>query len=207
MKNSSPSFVYWLNDTLYLNITNSCSNNCWFCFRNFKQGISNFNLKLTSEPNAAAITASLKNVMLTKRWKETVFCGFGEPTSSLDVLLEIAHWMKTNYPRTSIRLDTNGHGYVLNKNRDVAKEMKAAGVGFASVSLNGYDEQTYSDNCRPSFDCAFQAVIDFVNKAKSEFPIEITAVRLPEVNIERIKAIADDLGVPFRIREYISCFW
>ena len=207
MKNSSPSFVYWLNDSLYLNITNQCSNHCWFCFRNFKQGISDFNLKLTSEPDAAAIVLSLKNTMLTRRWKETVFCGFGEPTYRLDVLLEIAHWIKTNYPGTSIRLDTNGHGYALNKNRDVAKEMKAAGVGFASVSLNGHDEQTYSDNCRPSFDCAFQAVIDFVNKAKFEFPIEITAVRLPEVNIERIKAIADAVGVPFRIREYIPCFW
>ncbi|HTY74271.1 MAG TPA: metallo cofactor biosynthesis protein, partial [Candidatus Nanoarchaeia archaeon] len=65
MKNSSPSFVYWLNDSLYLNITNKCSNHCWFCFRNFKQGISDFNLKLTSEPDAAAIVVSLKNTMLT----------------------------------------------------------------------------------------------------------------------------------------------
>jgi TatD family-associated radical SAM protein len=207
VKNSNPNLVYWLGNSLYLNITNQCPNHCWFCFRNFKQGISNFNLKLTEEPDAKAIIAALKEVLLTKRWNEAVFCGFGEPTSRLDVLLEVTRWMKTSHPSLPIRVDTNGQGYMLNKGRDVAKELKAAGVGFASVSLNGYDEQTYAENCRPSFDGGFEAVLDFVKKAKREFPVEVTAVRIPEVDIAKVKAVAEALDVPFRVREYIPCFW
>jgi TatD family-associated radical SAM protein len=123
------------------------------------------------------------------------------------VLLEVTHWMKTSHPSLPIRLDTNGQGYMLNKGRDVAKELKAAGVGFASVSLNGYDEQTYAENCRPSFAGAFETVLDFVKRAKQEFPVEITAVRMPEVDIAKVKAVAGELCVPFRVREYVQCFW
>jgi TatD family-associated radical SAM protein len=207
VKNSEPSLVYWLGNSLYLNITNQCSNHCWFCFRNFKQGIDDFNLKLTAEPGAEAVIAALKGALLTRRWNEAVFCGFGEPTSRLDVLLKAARWMKTNHPYLAIRLDTNGQGYALNKGRDVAKELKAAGVCFASVSLNGYDEQTYAENCRPSFGDAFEAVLDFIKRAKREFPVEVTAIRMPEVDITRIRAVAEGLGVPFRIRDYFPCFW
>lgn len=207
MKNSDPSLVYWIGNSLYLNITNQCSNHCWFCFRNFKQGISDFNLKLTAEPDSATVIAALKEALPTRRWNEAVFCGFGEPTSRLSVLLEVARWMKMNQPSLPIRLDTNGQGYALNKGRDVAKELKVAGVGSASVSLNGYDEQTYAENCRPSFSAAFEAVLDFIKRAKREFPVEVTAVRMPEVDIAMVKAVAEGLGVPFRVRDYIPCFW
>ena len=207
MKNDEPSLVYWLGNSLYLNITNQCSNNCWFCFRNFKSGVGGFNLKLEAEPDAATVTAALTKVLPTRRWSEAVFCGFGEPTSRLDVLLEVARWLKANYPMLPIRLDTNGHGYFLNKDRDVAKELKTAGVSFASVSLNGYNEQTYTENCRPSFNGAFEVVLDFIRRTKQKLPIEITAVRMPEVDITEVEAIAEKLGVPFRIREYTPCFW
>ena len=207
VKNSKPSLVYWLGASIYLNITNQCSNQCWFCFRNFKKGVGNFNLKLTAEPDLTAVIAALKEVLPNRRWNEAVFCGFGEPTSRLDLLLHVARWIKANYPLLSIRLDTNGHGYALNKGREVAAELKAAGVSFASVSLNGYDEQTYAENCRPNLDGAFYAVLTFVQKAKCEFPVEVTAVRMPEVDITRVKLVAEGLGVPFRIREYIPCFW
>jgi TatD family-associated radical SAM protein len=205
--NSEPSIVYWIGNSLYLNITNQCSNSCWFCFRNFKQGVGDFNLKLTSEPDTNAIIAALKEALPKKWWNEVVFCGFGEPTSRLDVLLEVVLWIKTNHPSLPIRLDTNGQGYVLNKGRDVAKELKAAGVDSASVSLNGYDEQTYAENCRPSIGGSFEAVLDFVRRTKHEFPVEVTAIRMPEVDIARVKTVADGLEVPFRVRDYIPCFW
>jgi GTP 3',8-cyclase len=207
LKNSEPSLVYWIGNRLYLNITNQCSNQCWFCFRNFKQGIGDFNLKLTAEPDPATVIAALKEALPTRRWNEAVFCGFGEPTSRLDVLLEVTCWMKLNQPSLPIRLDTNGQGYALNRGIDVVKELKAAGVGFASVSLNGYDEQTYTENCRPGCGGTFEAVLHFVKRAKHEFPVEVTAIRMTEVDIARVKAVAEGLGVPFRVREYIPCFW
>jgi TatD family-associated radical SAM protein len=207
VSHKEPSVVYWLGNSLYLNITNQCSNRCWFCFRNFKKGVGDFNLKLTKEPTTAEIIVQLQQALSTRRWNEVVFCGFGEPTSRLDVLLEIARWIKTNYPALPIRLDTNGHGYVLNRDREVAKELKAAGISSVSVSLNGHDEQTYAENCKPTFSGAFEAVFDFVRKATLYLEVEVSAVRMPEVDIEKVKIVVEGLGVPFRVRDYIPCFW
>jgi cyclic pyranopterin phosphate synthase len=209
VREEKPRTVYWLDNSLYLNITNQCSNNCWFCFRNFKQGVGGFNLKLESEPTKAEVTAELESALALRRWREVVFCGFGEPTARLDVLLEVARWIRKRCGGSvAVRVDTNGHGYVLNKGRDVAEELLAAGVSKVSVSLNGFDEASYAENCRPSFDGGFAAVLEFVRKAKDVgLLVEVSAVRMPEVDVEKVRAVAESLGVPLRVREYIPCFW
>jgi cyclic pyranopterin phosphate synthase len=201
--------AYWLDNSLYLNITNKCSNDCWFCFRNFKQGVGGFNLKLEREPTTAEVKAELEAALPLRQWGEVVFCGFGEPTARLDVLLEVARWLRERCGGSvPLRVDTNGHGYVLNKGRDVAEELRDAGVSSVSVSLNGYDEASYAENCRPQFEGGFAAVLDFVKKAKrAGLLVEVSAVRMPEINVEKVKAVAESLGVPLRVREYIPCFW
>lgn len=204
---AEPKTVYWLGNSLYLNITNRCSNNCWFCFRNFKKGVGDFNLKLTDEPSASTIVAELEKVFVPGRWTEVVFCGFGEPTERLELLLEVAQWIHEKCPTIKIRLDTNGHGYILNKGKNVVQELKAAGVQSVSVCLNGHDEESYRENCRPSFAGAFEAVLNFVRQAKAEMDVEVSAVRMPEVEVEKVKAATASLGVKFRVREYIPCFW
>ena len=136
----------------------------------------------------------MEEVLAPKRWSEVVFCGFGEPTERLDLLLKIAKWIRKRCPDLPIRLDTNGHGYALNKGRDVIKELKAAGVTSVSVSLNGHNEETYLENCRPTFSGAFETILDFIRKAKREMDVEISAVRMPEVDLQKVKAVADALG-------------
>ncbi len=208
IRNEKPAIVYWLDNSLYLNITNQCSNQCWFCFRNYKQGIDSFNLKIAREPKSDEVISELEGVLPMRRWNEVVFCGFGEPTSRLDVLLEVAKWIKMHFPTIPIRLDTNGHGCVLNDNRDVASELKEAGFSKVSVSLNGQNQEVYDENCIPTFDGAFEAVLDFIKMVKAnELNVEVSAVRIPEVDIQKVKKIAESLGVSFRVREYIPCFW
>ena len=203
-----PRITYWLDNSLYLNITNTCSNKCWFCFRNFKNGVGNFNLKLEKEPTATKIKAEVKKASPLKRWSEVVFCGFGEPTARLDALLEIVRWIRERGGSMPIRVDTNGHGYALNKGRDVAEEMRIAGVSSVSVSLNGHDETSYAENCRPEFSGSFAAVLEFVKKAKKTgLDVEVSAVRMPEVNMDKIRIVTESLGVPLRIRDYVPCFW
>jgi GTP 3',8-cyclase len=156
VRNEKPRTVYWLDETLYLNITNRCSNNCWFCIRNFKKGVGGFNLKLEQEPSAAAVLEELENEVTLRRWNEIVFCGFGEPTARLDVLLQVTRWIRKRFAGAfMIRLNTNGQGYILNKGRHVSEELKVAGVNKVSVSLNGYDAETYNANCRPEYADAF----------------------------------------------------
>ena len=151
----------------------------------------------------------METALALKRWSEAVFCGFGEPTARLDVLLEVARWIRERYGGSvPIRVDTNGHGYLLNKGRDVAEELRAAGVSGVSVSLNGHDEASYAENCRPEFGGGFAAVVDFVKKAKKAgVDVEVSAVRMPEVDMEKVRAVAASLGVPLRVRDYIPCFW
>ena len=152
VREEKPRTVYWLGDNLYLNITNKCSNNCIFCIRNFKNGVANFNLKLNEEPSVAAILSELEQVLHARNWKEIVFCGFGEPTHRLNCLLQITRWIRQHYGKPLIiRVNTNGHGCMLNQGRNVAKELKTAGVNKVSVSLNASDEETYNEVCKPEF--------------------------------------------------------
>jgi TatD DNase family protein len=169
--------------------------------------VGGFNLKHKQEPTSATILAELEEALARRQWSEVVFCGFGEPTERLDLLLEVARWIRKRCPSIPIRLDTNGHGAVLNRGREVAKELKAAGVTSASVSLNGFNEETYRENCRPSFPGAFEVVLEFVRAAKPEIEVEVSAVRMTEVDLQKVKAVADALGVKFRVRDYIPCFW
>ncbi|MEM3673424.1 MAG: TatD family nuclease-associated radical SAM protein [Candidatus Bathyarchaeia archaeon] len=204
----SPSVVYWLGNTLYLNITNKCHNNCYFCLRNFMNGVSGFNLKLQKEPSVDDVIRELQNFINLKNWREIVFCGFGEPTERLDCLLEVTRWIKRYYGKiVDVRLDTNGQCFLLNENRDVLRELKEAGINRISVSLNAHNKETYNQICRPAFNNAFESILDFVRKVKENFDVEITAVALPEVDIAKVEEISREFGVRFRLREYIGGFW
>jgi TatD DNase family protein len=207
-QNQKPKTVYWLDNTLYLNITNKCSNACFFCFKHFKSGVGGFNLKLPQDPSVEQITKELSEVLHMRNWSEIVFCGFGEPTARLGVLLDVARWIRANYGRlVPIRVDTNGHGYYLNPGRDVAAELKAAGITKVSVSLNAGDSETYMEICKPTFAGSYEAVLDFICRAKGVLAVEATAVRMPEVNVAKAEAKARELGVKFKVREYIPCFY
>jgi len=202
----SPSVVYWLGNNLYLNITNRCPNNCYFCLRKFKDDIEGFNLKLRREPSSNEVIKKLQEVINRKNWREVVFCGFGEPLERLDCVLEVTRWIKKHSGKI-VRIDTNGQGYLLNKERRVIKELKEAGVDKISVSLNAHEKETYDQVCKPAFENAFENVLEFIEKAREEFDVEITTVTIQEVNIPKVREIARKLGVGFRIREYIPCFW
>jgi TatD family-associated radical SAM protein len=204
----APRTVYWLGNKLYLNITNKCSNKCYFCLRNFRNGVGGFNLKLAKEPSINEIIEELQDVINLKNWSEIVFCGFGEPLERLDCLIEVCKWIRRYYGKPiSIRIDTNGQGYLINKGREVIRELKEAGVDKISVSLNAHNKETYNQICKPAFQESFESVLEFVEKAREKFETEITAVTIPEVDISMVEKIAREMGVKFRLREYIPCSW
>jgi TatD family-associated radical SAM protein len=202
-----PSVVYWLGNSLYLNITNRCSNSCYFCLRKLKKGIQEFNLKLEKEPTTEEVIDELQQVITRKNWSEVVFCGFGEPLERLDLILKVTQWVKKQSWNT-VRVDTNGQGYLLNKGRDVVRELKEGDVNKVRVSLNAQDKKTYNQICRPFFEDAYEKVLEFIKKAKKEdLETEATAVRIPEVDLTKVKELAENMGIKFSVREYIPCFW
>jgi len=206
-RRNKPATVYWLDNKLYLNITNKCSNHCLFCIRNFQAGVGGFILKLPEEPSIDRVITDLEEVSNTKNWTEAVFCGFGEPTERLDCLLEIARWLRRRYGKSlHIRVNTNGQGQLLNPGRQVAKELKAAGVDKLSISVNAHNESLYNEVCRPKLKNAYVTVLEFINSAKQELETEITAVTTPEVDIQKVEKLAEEMGVKSRTRPYIQCF-
>jgi len=202
----APSIVYWLGENLYLNITNRCSNDCYFCFRKYKNGIDRFNLKLNAEPSTDNIIKQTASLLHKKQWREIVYCGFGEPLTRLDTVLEVTKQLKTTCT-LPIRITTNGQAYLINEDRNVIEELKEAGVDKLSVSLNAHNKETYNLVCKPTLDNAFDSVLEFISKASAHIDTEITAVTIPEVNVSEIEALAINLRVKLRIRQYEQFFW
>jgi TatD family-associated radical SAM protein len=161
---------------------------------------------LQREPSTKNIIQELQQALDKSTRKEVVFCGFGEPTTRLDTVIEVNKFIKNRYQNPT-RLDTNGLGYRLNPERDVVNELKNASLDRVCVSVNAYTKELYNSICKPRFDDAFDSVLYFLKRAKDEFDTEITAVTLDEVNMNKMTQFAKKLGVRFRKRQYIPTFY
>ena len=176
----NPSLVYWLKNNLYFNLTNKCSNNCYFCLRRFRQGLLGFNLKLNKEPSVKQVLFELQKVLNKQNWQEFIFCGFGEPLERLDGILEISNWIRKIYGKcATVRINTNGQGYLLNTGRNVILELKDAGIKKVSVSLNAHNKELYNQICNPQFKNAFESILDFIKQAKQHLEVEISTLTIP----------------------------
>jgi TatD DNase family protein len=140
----------------------------------------------------------LRAVGDAKRYREIVFCGYGEPTLRLDVIKAVAAELKKT--GTKVRLNTNGHGDLINK-RSIASELKGLIDSF-SVSLNTDTEKAYNDLCRSEFGSAgYAAVKEFIRSGLANgITVDVTFLDLPGVDMERCRKIAADLGAKFRQR-------
>jgi TatD family-associated radical SAM protein len=102
--------------------------------------------------------------------------------------------VKKYHAAIKIRVDTNGQAQLFYKDRNVIDELKRAGVDRVSVSLNAHNQQIYDQFCKPEFENAYTAVLNFIEAAKEEFDTEVTAVTIPEAGLLRIEQIASDWG-------------
>jgi TatD DNase family protein len=187
--------AYQIRDALYLNITNRCTNKCSFCIKFHSDYVKGHNLRLSEEPSEAAVKNAIGD---PSQYKEIVFCGYGEPLLRIDLVKNVAAWIKQN--RGKVRINTNGHGNLIH-GRNILQELKGI-VDSISISLDAHDEETYNKICRPVFKNAFREVLNFIKKAKKVIPeVRVTVVTLEGVDIDKCKKIAEDLGVGFRIRK------
>ena len=200
----SNTFAYALGDNLYLNLTNRCPCSCTFCVRNEQDGITKEqSLWLDREPTAAEVITAIEQHDLSK-YKELVFCGFGEPTEALPCLLEVAKHIKTTTDK-KIRLNTNGLGDLVNKKPIAA--LLAPYIDIVSVSLNAPEKAEYLTLCRPSFgEGSFEAMLTFAGSCKEAgMTVFFTVVDiLGAEKIEACRILAAQKGIPLRIREVIE---
>ncbi len=191
-------YVYKIRNSLYINLTNRCTNNCVFCPRIKNPTVKGYNLRISKEPSAIEIIKKIDN---PKKYDEIVFCGYGEPTLRLQVVKKIAKWVKENKGKT--RLNTNGHGNII-AGRDITSDLKNL-FDIISISLNFHNKELYIKNCKPIFGKkTWDELLDFIRKIKNTCPnVIITAIEgYKGVNIIKCNGIAKKLRVKFRKRTY-----
>ena len=198
--------TYEYHNSLYVNITNRCSNACVFCVRTKHDNVNGKDdLWLDREPSIEEIKADFEKRDLSK-YDEIVFCGYGEPTERFDDLIEIARWIKSKKPDSVIRINTNGQANLIN-GRDVTPELDGA-IDIIGISLNASNAKEYQDICKSRYgEESFEALQDFAKRAKDYVKLVVFSVvdkTIPESDIEICRKIAEDCGVMFRLREYIE---
>ncbi|HAH79156.1 MAG TPA: radical SAM protein [Ruminococcaceae bacterium] len=192
---------YGIADKLYLNLTNRCNNNCTFCLRRGKRGIAGYDLRLKEDPTAEAVNRSLDRLNLQK-YAELVYCGFGEPTLALDVLLKSARHVRES-SRIPIRLNTNGLANLAYQT-DITPKLHGL-VDTVSISLNAKNAREYNRLCRPAYgEAAFGGLLDFARRCAGQVPkVVFTVVDiLPGADIEACRKIAREAGAELRVRRY-----
>ena len=194
--------TYNIKNSLYLNITNHCTNRCDFCIRDHGTGLY-ASLKLEREPALDEILGDVLSQNLHK-YKEIVFCGYGEPTSRLYDLLAICKKLR-EVTDTPIRLNTNGHASLIS-GEDTAPMFKGL-IDVVSISMNAADPDTYYQLCHPKFgEDTYVGVLKFAREISKYVPkVVLTAVEstIQPDDVDRCRRIAADLGAEFRLREYI----
>lgn len=193
-------YVYKYGNSMYINLTNRCTNACTFCIRNVHPGIGGYDLRLKREPDAQEIIAELEKEAAIEK---AVFCGFGEPTMRLEVLLEVAKYLKGR--GVGVRLDTNGQGSAYSA-YDITPRLKGL-IDTVSISLNAPDALGYQELCRSIYgEAAFGHVLDFARGCIAqgiETVFTVVDVIGPQ-QIEESKRIAEGIGAKFRVRKYIE---
>ena len=192
---------YKIRNSLYLNLTQRCTADCSFCTRLTRPVVQGYNLKLDREPTAKEVWESIDNV---KSYDEIVFCGFGEPTLRLDVVKEVAQKIKDAGGR--VRLNTNGHGNVINK-RNILPELSGL-IDEISVSLNTDTSEAYDEICRPLpmfRNGIYDKIKEFITEAKKHIPeVQATIVtHQKDVDENQCEDIVNkEFGVKYRARRY-----
>lgn len=189
--------AYRIRDSLYLNITNRCTNRCSFCAKFEDFTVKGHYLLLDHEPGSREVLAAIGSA---EGCTEIVFCGYGEPLLRLDLIKEVAAELKKR--NFSIRINTDGQANLVN-GRNILPELSGL-VDTISVSLNAADAATYAKLCNPKHgEAAFTAVCDFIKEAGKHIPhVVASAVTVPGLDIGPIRELAQSLGAEFREREY-----
>ena len=198
--------TYVVENGLYINMTNRCTNRCDFCIRKNGDGAyGSDSLWLDREPTKEEVWEAIV-ASGAEKYREIVFCGYGEPTCRLDDMLWVCDQIRQYYPAMKIRLNTNGHASLIH-GHDVASRFFGR-FDIISISLNAPSAAEYDAICHSRFgEQAFGGMFEFAKAVKAYVPqVVFSVVRqfLSPNALEQSKALCDEIGVALKVREYIS---
>jgi len=214
--------TYFVKNGMYLNITNWCSNNCIFCFRNSqerKYNYKDYNLNFFEDPSEKDIFEDILKKSQGKNFEEIVYCGIGEPLYRLDdVILSLTPKLKKIFSKP-LRINTNGHSKLLFPGRDISQELVDVGINKFSISLNAENFWLYNKICRPKYinnimdDVVYSSLCEFIKEcvSKSRLEVELSILEfsegilpegIPVPNLKECGKIAKDFGTGIIVRKY-----
>lgn len=197
--------TYTIDDQLYVNLTNRCSNRCDFCIRQNGDTVGDSgSLWLKGgEPTQEQVIADILGRDL-KKFRDLVFCGYGEPTERLDVLLAAAKAVRA-VSSIPIRINTNGQADLI-LGRRTAPELKGL-IDVVSISLNASDADKYDKICHSRFGKqAFDALLAYAADCKAYVPHVVFSVVdcIGPEEVEKCRTVAQRVGVEYRVRKMIN---
>ena len=195
--------IYMFEGTPYFNLTNKCPCSCTFCIRDRLKTMGEAeSMWHRTQPTFAEVKAAI-DVFDFSRFETAVFCGYGEPTNELELLLKTAEYLKKTYPNLKLRLNTNGLSDLINKT-STAKEI-CKNIDIVSISLNATTSEKYDEITRNIFkDKAFDAMLKFTSDCVN-YCLNVTMSVVDvigEEEIEKARKICEKTGSKFRVREF-----
>lgn len=189
--------------SLYINMTNRCPCDCTFCLRQNKDHVFNSSsLWLDREPTVKEICDSIDAVDIEK-YKELVFCGYGEPTERLSELLEVAAYVKSRWD-IKTRINTNGLADLICSEK-TAHKLRGL-IDTVSISLNATNKEDYFKLVRPKFGIkSYDAMLSFAKDCTKYVPevvMTVVDVVTTKEEQERSREICEAVGAILRIRPY-----
>lgn len=205
--------VYTLENKIYINLTNHCTNDCIFCLRKDKDDVCGQTLWLDSEDfTHEDVIVQYDEIIRGAKEQgiqyanEVVFCGYGEPLLKFDILKKVAGYIKEKSPKTKIRINTNGHANFIYK-KNVVPELVGL-IDEISVSLNGATSDEYDELSQPKFENAYEEVKKFIKCCSDSGIHTITSVvdgyKGRRLDISACAKVAKGLGADLRVREWIQ---
>ena len=189
---------------MYVNLTNKCSNGCDFCVRNERTSYyGNYLWLRNGDPTVEKVISAANGFGDLTRFKEVVFCGFGEPTYKVAEMTALCDFFHEKGLKT--RLNTNGQGNLINK-RDITPELKGK-IDFVNVSLNASCVEKYQPICRSQFgEAGFAGLVEFAKLCRRNgIACRFSIVDcIGEAEVEACKRLAQSVNVPLYVRAYIT---
>ncbi len=196
--------LYEVHDNLYVNMTNKCPCACTFCLRQTRDEMNNSgSLWLDREPSVDEVIDEFSKFDIS-RYKEIVFCGFGEPTERLDDVLKVCRFIKDTYDNKTIRINTNGLADLIHE-KNTAPMFEGL-IDIVSISLNTPNKERYLELTRNKFGIeSFDAMLKFAGNVKhyvKEVILSTVSTTLTPEEEEKCADICDSIGVTYRIRPW-----
>ncbi len=198
-------------ETLYLNVTNRCTNRCSFCVRSRTARLGDGLLLGDDEPDLKQLLDAVEKKGGPGRFTEIVWCGYGEPTIRLNLILAASPVFRE--AGAKVRLNTNGHACLIH-DRDVLPELGGV-IDRVNVSLNAPNPERYLELCRPdpravaaepspAPEAFWHAMLDFLRRSPDhidDVQASVVGHTLSDEEIEASRGLAAELaGAPLRVR-------